>query len=679
MLQLTYPGVYTQEKSSGVRTITGASTSVAHFIGPTRTGIDNRPVRCLNYGDFERQFGGLHPQSSLSYSVLHFFANGGSEAFVTRLPVSGSAAASSVVPGSGGGATALTVTALGTGAVGNGIFLEIDSFDIGADPFGAAADTKRFNLTVVDSVTGTVERFTNLTTASGNARTADAVVNDPATGSRLVKIAMAPRDAAGPAPTGTVYKIGAGPATATIAADLKLALTITRRQTDGTADAANTVTALEVVALPTGSPTPASPRELVARLVGAINQTLRATPAEIAKLAGAEVQGELFEGGAQFRLSLTRPTGPAGTARIHDATITFAGPASGSSLSAAYNMGSVATPHVSSGPSRVRLGLPIAGLVTTATAGVDGATHGQPSDTVFKNAVTALDGPDPFFNLLCLPDLVRPSTTDPAVPQHSNVVAVYAEAARVCAKKFAFLVVDPPPQVNDVGSAEQWKTMQLGFSSTHAAAWFPRIRVDDPLQPGSIISHPPSGAIAGVIARTDAQVGVWQAPAGTEAVLAGVYGPAVSISDPEHGLLNPVGLNVIRQFPIYQTVAFGSRTVDGSNALGSEWKYIPVRRTADYILRSLSEALRWAVHKPNGEDLWSQLRVNCTSFMHGLYRQGAFKGTSARQAYFVACDASTTTQGDIDAGVVNIAIGFAPLKPAEFVVITLRQIVQPAV
>ncbi|HET7429882.1 MAG TPA: phage tail sheath C-terminal domain-containing protein [Nocardioides sp.] len=679
MLQLTYPGVYTQEKSSGVRTITGASTSVAHFIGPTRTGIDNRPVRCLNYGDFERQFGGLHPRSSLSYSVLHFFANGGSEAFVTRLPVDGSAAARSVVPGQGAGATALTATALGSGAAGNGIFLEIDSFDIGADPFGAAADTKRFNLTVVDSVTGTVERFTNLTTASGNARTADAVVNDPATGSRLVKISMAPRDAAGPAPTGTVYKVGAGPATATIAADLKLALTITRRLPDGTADAANTVTALEVVALPAGSPTPASPRELVARLVAAVNQTLRAVPAEALKLGGAEVQGELFEGGAQFRLSLTRPAGPAGTARIHDATVTFAGPASGQSLSAAYGMGTVATPHVSAGPSRIRLGMAYAGLVATLTPGTDGAAHGQPSDAVFKDAVTALDGPDPFFNLLCLPDLVRPSTADPAVPQHNNVVAVYAEAARVCAKKFAFLVVDPPPQVNDVGSAEQWKTLQLGFSSTHAAAWFPRIRVDDPLQPGSIISHPPSGAIAGVIARTDAQVGVWQSPAGTDAVLAGVYGPAVSISDPEHGLLNPVGLNVIRQFPIYQTVAFGSRTVDGSNALGSEWKYIPVRRTADYILRSLSEALRWAVHKPNGEDLWSQLRVSCTSFMHGLYRQGAFKGSSARQAYFVACDASTTTQADIDAGVVNIAIGFAPLKPAEFVVITLRQIVQPTV
>ena len=182
-----------------------------------------------------------------------------------------------------------------------------------------------------------------------------------------------------------------------------------------------------------------------------------------------------------------------------------------------------------------------------------------------------------------------------------------------------------------------------------------------------------------MFARTDGQFGVWRAPAGTDAVLNGVYGPSVKLSDEEQGILNPLGLNCIRQFPIFQTVSFGSRTVDGSDALASDWKYIPVRRTANYILRSLSEALKWAVHAPNGEELWSQIRINVTAFMHGLFRQGAFKGVSAREAYFVLCDASTTTQDDINKGVVNIVIGFAPLKPAEFVVISLRQIIQPLV
>jgi phage tail sheath protein FI len=258
-------------------------------------------------------------------------------------------------------------------------------------------------------------------------------------------------------------------------------------------------------------------------------------------------------------------------------------------------------------------------------------------------------------------------------------MTVYSEAARVCKKKFAFLIVDPLPKVTDTGKAESWKTLDFTMASADAGsagAWFPNIRVDDPLEPGAIRSHPPSGAIAGIIARTDAQVGVWQSPAGTDATLAGVYGPAVELSDAEHGILNPLGVNVIRRFPIFGTVGFGSRTVDGANLAASDWKYIPVRRTANYILRSLSEGLRWAVHKPNGEELWSQLRVSTTSFMHGLFRQGAFKGVSSRDAYFVACDASTTSADDINQGVVNIVVGFAPLKPAEFVVISLRQIVQ---
>jgi uncharacterized protein len=230
-----------------------------------------------------------------------------------------------------------------------------------------------------------------------------------------------------------------------------------------------------------------------------------------------------------------------------------------------------------------------------------------------------------------------------------------------------------------VVAAESWKTVRFTFQSNHSAAYFPNIRVDDPLVPGALRAHPPSGAIAGVFARTDGQFGVWQAPAGTEASLSGVYGPSVVMSDDEQGILNPIGLDCIRQFPIYGTVVFGSRTVDGSNALASEWKYIPVRRTASYILRSLSEGLRWAVHKPNGEQLWSQLRMNVTAFMQGLFRQGAFKGVAARDAYFVLCDASTTSADDINQGIVNIVIGFAPLKPAEFVVINLRQIVQPTV
>ncbi len=677
MLQLTYPGVYTQELPSGVRTIAGAPTSVALFVGPTRSGIDGRPILCLNFGDFERNFGGLSATSSLSHSVLHFFANGGGQAYVIRVPVSGAVAAKSGLQRDGAATASITLTALGSGAAGNSIFVAVDPFEIGAKPFTSSADNKRFTLTVTDALTGRVERFANLTTAAGNARTADAVVNDRDTGSRLVSLRLDGLDAPGPQATGSIYRITTAPTAGTFSDDVKLSLSVDRRKADGNTDPAISIANLAVTVFPKNAVRPVSPLELVTRLVTALNDALRAQPdADVRKLGGATVEGAVFEGGTLMRLQLSPPAGAVGTDRFHDATVTIAAPASGTSFLTTYGIDHAGLP---ANPSRYQLGAAyVSSQVTGQVAGTDGAAHGQPDSVVFKTAVSDLDTPDPFFNLLCLPDIVRPSTADPKVPQHANLAAVYAEAARVCGNKFAFLVVDPPPDAVDVGSAAAWKSTKIGFASSHAGAWFPNVRVDNPLEAGAIMSHPPSGTIAGVIARTDSRVGVWQSPAGTDATLAGVYGPSVELSDEEQGLLNPIAVNAIRRFPIYQTVAFGSRTVDGANALGSEWKYIPVRRTASYILRSLSEGLRWAVHKPNGEDLWTQLRVSCTAFMQGLFRQGAFKGTSPRQAYFVACDSSTTTQDDIDQGIVNIVIGFSPLKPAEFVVITLRQIVQPA-
>jgi phage tail sheath protein FI len=386
-----------------------------------------------------------------------------------------------------------------------------------------------------------------------------------------------------------------------------------------------------------------------------------------------------------LRISAPAATGPGGAPydrRIYDATIRLAEPVPAPAAGEKSWLTDFTdqTYGVKAAPSRLQLGAayPAAILNGTATAGADGDPSGQPSPTAFLNAVTALDALDPFFNTLCLPDLVRPSANDPHTPFYSNAMSIYNEAALVCADKFAFLIIDPPCNVVDAGSALAWKTLGFTFQSNHAGAWFPNIRVDDPLVTGAIRTHPPSGAIAGVIARMDGEYGVWQSPAGTDASLNGAYGPSVLLSDSDHGLLNPVGLNCIRQFPVYGTVGFGSRTVDGSDLMASDYKYVAVRRVANYILLTLTGALRWAVHKPNGEELWSQLRLSVNAFMQTLFRQGAFKGVSAKDAYFVLCDSTTTTPTDINNGTVNIVIGFAPLKPAEFVVISLTQIVQPA-
>jgi phage tail sheath protein FI len=111
----------------------------------------------------------------------------------------------------------------------------------------------------------------------------------------------------------------------------------------------------------------------------------------------------------------------------------------------------------------------------------------------------------------------------------------------------------------------------------------------------------------------------------------------------------------------------------GADRLASEWKYLPVRRTALHIEESLFRGTQWVVFEPNDEPLWAQIRLNVGTFMNNLFRQGAFQGATPREAYFVKCDRETTTQADIDLGIVNINVGFAPLKPAEFVVIRLQQ------
>jgi hypothetical protein len=146
------------------------------------------------------------------------------------------------------------------------------------------------------------------------------------------------------------------------------------------------------------------------------------------------------------------------------------------------------------------------------------------------------------------------------------------------------------------------------------------------------------------------------------------------VTDGENGALNPLGINSLRTFHLMGSVVWGSRTVQGSDALASDWKYIPVRRLALYIEESLYRGTQWVVFEPNDEPLWSQIRLNVGAFMHGLFRQGAFQGQKPSDAYFVKCDKETTPPDQVNLGIVNIIVGFAPLKPAEFVIIQIQQI-----
>jgi phage tail sheath protein FI len=194
------------------------------------------------------------------------------------------------------------------------------------------------------------------------------------------------------------------------------------------------------------------------------------------------------------------------------------------------------------------------------------------------------------------------------------------------------------------------------------------------LRDNQVEDFAPCGAVAGVFARTDAQRGVWKAPAGMEATLFGVPAFSVALNDGENGELNPLGINCLRTFPGSGQVVWGTRTRVGDDRLASEWKYIPIRRLTLFLEESLYRGTQWVVFEPNDEPLWAKIRLNLRAFMNGLFRQGAFQGSTPDQAFFVKCDNETTTQADRNLGIVNIEVGFAPLKPAEFVVIKIQQI-----
>jgi phage tail sheath protein FI len=210
--------------------------------------------------------------------------------------------------------------------------------------------------------------------------------------------------------------------------------------------------------------------------------------------------------------------------------------------------------------------------------------------------------------------------------------------------------------------------------SRNSALYFPRIREPDPTKNGAVGTFAAAGALAGLYARTDAERGVWKAPAGTSATIVGATGLSYTLTDRENGTLNPLGLNALRTFPVIGTVSWGARTGRGADALADEYKYVPVRRLALFLEESLYRGTQWVVFEPNDEPLWSQVRLNLGAFMHTLFAQGAFQGRTPRDAYFVKCDKETTTQTDINNGVVNILVGFAPLKPAEFVIIRIQQL-----
>ena len=288
-----------------------------------------------------------------------------------------------------------------------------------------------------------------------------------------------------------------------------------------------------------------------------------------------------------------------------------------------------------------------------------------PDENEYDAAYQQIDERVDLFNLLMLPKSAA-DTGDPTIRSR-----LWGAASAFCQQQRAFLIADiePDAQTPD-GVLQELQAFRTGVVKDHAGVWWPQVVI---ASNGVRKNIDPSGSIAGVMSRIDGSRGVWKAPAGLEADIRGVLGVSVPMSDAQNGVLNPQAVNAVRPFPSGVT-SWGARTMDGfDNSGNTDYRYVPVRRLALFIEESLLRGLKFAVFEPNDEPLWAQIRLSAGAFMNSLFRRGAFAGRTASDSYFVKADAETTTPQDQALGIVNVLVGFAPLRPAEFIVITLQQ------
>jgi phage tail sheath protein FI len=642
----TYPGVYIQEIPSPVRTIAGVATSVAAFIDFFTRGPINRPVQLLNMGDFEREFGGLNRQSEASYAIQQFFLNGGSEAWVVRVASGGIASAEaqidSVIPP--GAPPVLTVRAINQGTWGNSLRARIEP----------APATNEFNLYVSEygMQAGRLapirqEVFRNLSMDTARTNYVERVVNDANTGSKLVTVTKDAAAAAADVPVGNGTLSQPHAALPVIPAAASLDLTITSGAT-----AVN-----GVAALPTINLAGLSLAEALPTIAAALQTALRAASPN-------PWFGSLVVDVVANRLRISVDTGSPAARATFAANLTSA---------ALLLTGGTSTANI----QEYVLG---AGAIANSAqfAGAAGDDGVPPSSAALigapaaKTGIFALEEVD-LFNILAIPRTANVGSL-PNDLTATQAQAVMTAAINYCEMRRAFFVMDTPRGIDEPTEIRTWLAGNNTLRNRNAALYYPRVRIPDPLDEFRLRSVGASGSVIGLYARTDSNRGVWKAPAGTEATLRNVTELDDLLTDPENGTLNPLAINCLRTFPIYGNVCWGARTLDGSDQQASEWKYVPVRRFALFIEESLYRGTKWVVFEPNDEPLWSQIRLNVGAFMHNLFRQGAFQGTTPQQAYLVKCDKETTTQNDIDLGIVNIIVGFAPLKPAEFVIIKIQQL-----
>jgi uncharacterized protein len=618
-MERLHPGVYVEEVSSGVRPLEGVSTSTTAFLGKTEKGPLDRAVMVTSFIEFQTLYGSFLKDSFLAHSALQYFNNGGKRLYILRVAKGAQAADVGIADRKGAPAKTLTVSASSPGDWGNDLEVVI------AD--GTVDSGDEFKLTVRQGGTA-VEEYDNLSVNPDATNFADNVINAR---SRRIRARVEQANTSNVAGT----SVSAGTPALTLPADKrKLVINI-----DG--DGPQTITLADPVTTAT---------EIAAAITNAVKALTRlrnSTDPDAFNNFAVSTSGGVYtltsgSTGRQSSVEVTNDPTAANAAGLLKLGVTNGGT---ETTGAAVLRPALGTFLLGDGV--------VSGNTVSVTLGKDGDT---PQDNDYLNALPLLDAVQDV-NILAIPGIGTQGVVNGGVGYCQN-------------RMDCFFVADMGAAVD---TKETAKTFVNSLTkSSYGAVYFPWVKVVDPtgasVEP---ISLPPSGFVTGMYARIDSRRGVWKAPAGTEANLLGAVGLTKNTSDAEQDTLNNIGVNAIRFFPSSGIVIWGTRTL--ATQSDPEYRYVPIRRLAIFLERSIYNGIQWSVFEPNDEDLWASLRLNIGSFMMTQFRAGAFQGSTPSQAFFVKCDAQTNPQDQVDAGIVTVLVGFAPLKPAEFVVIQISQ------
>lgn len=662
MATLTAPGVYVEELRSGVRPIEAAGTSTAAFFGQAERGPIGAVTKIFNFTEYQSVYGDfLDGERYLAHSVFQHFNNGGSACYVGRVAAPNPATASVTVLDRGAvPQNSLAIAASSPGVWGNSLMVTINSATA-TDP------ANRFNLDVYreNPVAGEpsipLESFADLSMDRDDAAFVEDVINSRSTYLRV---------AVNAANTNLIRGFSRG---ANVEVDGSPLLGTQRQfRININGDGLQPVDLTAALAAANLTDPDVIATAIQGVLRGMTRQRNSTDPATYSGATVAFVPGATPADDSVFVITAGGAPSAASRVEVRNA-VDLTANAAGLLRLGLQNGGTEVHGSASQRPQNTPAGrfyLPgddtVGGAVSAPpTAGSDGATptgSSTPQDSAFIGALNQLDTIRDV-SLIAIPGIGSGAVIDAAMSYCAN---------RQLSDCF---------YIGDMASTDDTYTEAVAFRdalntpNSYGAVYFPWLRMLDPTgrSPEPILV-PPSGFMAGLYGRIDSRRGVWKAPAGTEATIAGLAGAvglATNLLEPQHGDLNnhPKSVCVIRRFPTTGIVAWGARTVSSD----PEYKYIPVRRTAIFLRVSIYNGIQWAVFEPNDEPLWGSLRLNIGAFMNTLFRRGAFQGATPAEAYFVKVDGETTTQGDIDLGIVNVLVGFAPLKPAEFVVVKIRQ------